>query len=378
VLSAATVTIFDPYGLIGQTELSAPTLPGVVTVTGLADRPQELRVVVAATSRSASLLGGSRVTTIPRQLVTATVTLGDPPDSDHDGVPDDLDDCPTVPDPTQANSAGMGPGNACRGKADLSLPVPIDIASPVPHDLAGADLGPPRDLALPRDLAMPLDMTPGPSLCGSASVILCDGFETGALSSTWGAITVQGGVVVDSTHVYRGSYALHVHQNAVGANTTSATGVAIATLTYPSPDVYMRAWVYLPSPAPTGSFTFLRAQQSVNNQYSLDLDVAKDVFTTYASRIGSGPVSTTAPPLDRWFCVEWQLHLNASGYTIMKLDGNPVTGLQAANTFDTTNSPTYDWLVIGLDTGANANGVPSRDLWLDEIIFDNKPIGCAR
>jgi hypothetical protein len=318
---------------------------------------------------SMSFLGGTRVAIMPHALTTTTVLLDNPPDSDHDGIPDDLDDCPTVPDATQANSVGSGPGDACRGSSDLAPPpAPLDLLA---TDLLAADLS----VAGVADMSpTPPDLLPGPSLCSSANALFCDGFEAGSLVAPWGPYTVQGSITVDSLHVYRGRYALHVHQNAIASG---ATGVAISTQAYPSPDIFLRAYVYLPSPAPTGTFTFLRAQMSGNGQYTVDLDVHNGVFTTNASRVSVAETSTTAPPLDRWFCVEWQIHVATNGYTIMKLDGNPVAGLAATNTFDSTNSPLYDWLVVGLDSGA-ATAIPQRDLWLDEIILDNKAIGCAR
>jgi hypothetical protein len=371
VLTSVTVSIFDPYGLIGKKQITTPVLPGLVTVTGLADNSLQLRVVALATTNSVPLLGGTRVSIVPHMVTTTTVTLGNPLDTDHDGIPDSLDDCPTVPDPTQANRNGTGPGDACR------TPVVADLALPANADLAIADLGSSdlasADLAL-NDLATaPPDLMPGPSLCSSANAIFCEGFESGGTGG-WG---VLGTVSVDSQHVFRGKYAMHAHQNAVGSG-TQTTGVLVSTQPYPTTDIYLRAYAYLPSPAPTGTFTFLRTQLSANGQYSVDLRVDNGHFGTDATRTGVVMGSKQAPPLDRWFCVEWQIHLATTGYTIVNIDGAPVTGLQANNTFDTTNTPNYDWLVVGLDSGPQASGIPARDLWLDEIILDNKPIGCAR
>ncbi|MFO0874187.1 MAG: GEVED domain-containing protein [Phycisphaerales bacterium] len=45
----------------------------------------------------------------------ATSTCGPNPDTDFDGVPDVIDNCPTVSNPTQADSDGDGIGDACEG-----------------------------------------------------------------------------------------------------------------------------------------------------------------------------------------------------------------------------------------------------------------------
>src|SRR5205085_526444 len=111
--------------LIGKKQLSSPTLPGMVTISGLTDHVEELRVIVSASTNAKPLLGGTRVATQPHMLTTTTVKLNNPPDGDRDGVPDDLDDCPSAPDPAQANKIGSGPGDACRGAADLAQLAPV-------------------------------------------------------------------------------------------------------------------------------------------------------------------------------------------------------------------------------------------------------------
>src|SRR5262249_7754576 len=68
--------------------------------------------------------------------VTMTLTLDTkiPPDSDGDGVPDGIDNCPDSYNPDQACAAGDGIGDDCRGEhndmgvADLARP-PVAPAS---------------------------------------------------------------------------------------------------------------------------------------------------------------------------------------------------------------------------------------------------------
>ena len=45
---------------------------------------------------------------------TFTFTAKNPPDRDHDGVPDGNDNCPSVPNPSQADSNHDGKGDACQ------------------------------------------------------------------------------------------------------------------------------------------------------------------------------------------------------------------------------------------------------------------------
>ncbi|MDQ3147665.1 MAG: thrombospondin type 3 repeat-containing protein, partial [Actinomycetota bacterium] len=56
----------------------------------------------------------SRVTT----TTTPSTTTPPRPDGDGDGVPDESDNCPSVPNPDQINSDGVGSGDACDADGD--------------------------------------------------------------------------------------------------------------------------------------------------------------------------------------------------------------------------------------------------------------------
>lgn len=64
----------------------------------------------STTSTSTSLFAGSTVTTSTSSGGTTTTTLAD---VDGDGVPDAVDDCPTISNPTQADGDGDALGDAC-------------------------------------------------------------------------------------------------------------------------------------------------------------------------------------------------------------------------------------------------------------------------
>ena len=58
----------------------------------------------------------------------------------------------------------------------------------------------------------------------------------------------------------------------------------------------------------------------------------------------------------------------------MKVNDTPLAGLGTA--VNTMASPPYDQLALGLiSTVANT---PARELWIDEVIIDTNPIGCAK
>jgi len=142
-MTTAEVRLFDGSGLVASQQIAQPPLPGSLLVRGLPDRAQEVRVVVRGETAAGPLLGGARATTQPNAQSTAVVLLSaDRADSDGDGVPDDLDDCPDVPDGDQGNTTGGGAGDACRAAADQAQTV-TDAAVVSAPDLAPA----PPDLA---------------------------------------------------------------------------------------------------------------------------------------------------------------------------------------------------------------------------------------
>lgn len=133
--------VYGRAGALGPIqEVRAAALPGRLVVL-LPARDDEVRVVVSATLETGEVARGAARRSIRRdaQEPLAIVLARATPDGDGDGVPDAVDDCPFTPDPEQANSAGDGPGDACRDR---------DLA-------AGAD-----DLSAARDLSAPADLAP--------------------------------------------------------------------------------------------------------------------------------------------------------------------------------------------------------------------------
>jgi hypothetical protein len=257
---------------------------------------------------------------------------------------------------------GLTPG----GEIDLGPGVGDGAAAP-PSDFSTAM----SDLAVPpldADTVIALsDLSMQGSQCSSANLLFCDGFEDPALPG-WGQISVNGNVTVDQKHAYRGQSALRAHQNG-GAGT--ATALVVASLAYPSPDVYVRAFGFVEAAAPSTN-TFMRIQQSAGKQASLDLQMAPSQFLTRISGSGDIESSQVTIPIGRWFCIEWQVHVAQNGYFQLNIDGQMVW---TSSIQDMTNKPAYNWLVAGLDgPGASA----AYDLWLDELAVDGAPIGCAK
>lgn len=129
------VSVFDRYRAIADRTLigdRAPSLPGLVIVT-LPPRDQEIRVLVDG----GPVVAAARVATRAGADTRAALTLRSGlPDSDGDAVPDEIDNCPTTPNPPQTDTDGDGDGDACRAPlvdgglpdgADMTMGPPIRI-----------------------------------------------------------------------------------------------------------------------------------------------------------------------------------------------------------------------------------------------------------
>jgi hypothetical protein len=141
------LSVFDARGavLLDSDLAAAASLPGDVAVV-LTRASRQMRVVAALrsdTNRVAAAFG--EVQSEPGQETKLALALSTmmPPDQDGDGVPDAIDDCPTVADPEQTDSDEDGRGDAC--PSDPSDPP--DLADPI--DGAMPDLTPPPDMTAP-------------------------------------------------------------------------------------------------------------------------------------------------------------------------------------------------------------------------------------
>lgn len=351
-----TINVFDRYGLIGHADVAPAALPGAITVRGLADTSQELRVVGIGLSDSGlQSLGGTRVSVQPRARATAMIVLStNVIDSDGDQVPDTLDDCPSTADPMQ--DAG------CIVTADLG-------ASGGEADLAG--LPPGSDLALPPDLAPPV------TGCATAGVAFCDGFEAGVIDPHWnGVVQTNGTVTVDKTRAYRGAWSLHVHTNALAAK-RSADVELDEGQTFPATHFFVRAWVYVPSAFGTNEGDFLLVEQAASPFAGITLGLVNDTVQTANSIANLTKTSTTIMPRDQWVCVEWEVTLAAGGATALSINGQPATNLGGTQNLSINPAPSE----LGLALVASAppsSGLAARDLWFDEVMVNPTAIGCAR
>jgi hypothetical protein len=204
-----------------------------------------------------------------------------------------------------------------------------------------------------------------PSTCATSSALLCDGFEQSPLATLWGS---QGAVAIDSTLSFRGASSVHFHSGP----TTSAGGSTITeTRTFPVPGtLYLRAWAYFksPFPSPTNVFLLIDSTAAANGTaYGLQ----NGAVTNNAFDVNQYIPSTLTVPTDVWVCLQYQVsQTGPTGDIHLFVNGTEATDAALRNTM----TPKFAALFLGL--GSDQTPPPAGDLWIDELILDDKPTTC--
>jgi hypothetical protein len=237
-------------------------------------------------------------------------------------------------------------------------------------DLAGSS----DDLGSLLDLSSSDDLGHGASSCASLSgVIFCDGFERPIILGGWGVSGSNGMPTIDTTRAYRGASSLHAHINGAPVMAAPVALVHRSDIFPIAGTVYARLWVYFTSGLPSNFEQFLNFADNSSTGYSVATDSGKVTLDDYTT---GGPYqsSTTAMPLDRWACIQFEVDQqpSAAGAIRIRVDGQLLADLpQTAVTTPAVN------LSVGLDFYGNTAAIPVYDAWFDELIVDNKPTTCA-
>jgi hypothetical protein len=248
-------------------------------------------------------------------------------------------------------------------------------------DLSGnaSDLGPNADLSGAMDLSAPPDLYV-PSNCDGVSGALCDGFESG-IAGFWMSTQTLGKLSIDSTRSYRGSSSLHVHNDPFTADMGSGSDARLTeTMTLNGttpPDLYLRAFMYLPATAPD-PVQLVTAVQSVTPYLGVGIVMDQGDIATYDSVSGGIYLkSVTAIPRNQWFCLQWHAHLatDTTGYMQIFIDGQEVTAVRGSE--PTEPSPSLAAISIGASFYNPPVDNPAFDLWVDEVEIGTSLIQCS-
>ncbi|HZS35449.1 MAG TPA: hypothetical protein VFF06_01405, partial [Polyangia bacterium] len=112
------INVYDVRGKVIDGAVLGPggNLPGDVLVLLTASSGSARAYAFGVTNDQIACGAAGQVAVNPGNEVTLALALNEPLplDSDADGVPDSIDDCPLVSDPDQTDTAGDGIGDACR------------------------------------------------------------------------------------------------------------------------------------------------------------------------------------------------------------------------------------------------------------------------
>jgi hypothetical protein len=166
-----------------QVKIDAGEWTDVIATSTIGYVAKEFDIVNTRGSTSGGAINTVSTQAFIDSLSVWAETVPPPPDADGDGVPDEFDNCPSNPNPTQADCDGNGVGDACEeGFVDFNHDAVPDTCQCladlfVDRQVSGADLG-------------VLLFQWGPAPAGTVSDINRDGQVSGAdlgfLLNAWG------------------------------------------------------------------------------------------------------------------------------------------------------------------------------------------------
>jgi hypothetical protein len=256
-------------------------------------------------------------------------------------------------------TGGDGPGDAA-GAPDAGLGATVPEASPA-HD-AGAAVG----------------EAGADSLCATAGMLFCDGFENG--SGAWTVGTTRGTVAIDSSRAFRGAHSLHAQTDAVTDNSQPMLGAGYGHVFTPAPPfpLFVRMFVYMPAPVPPSVGAFVNVLQSIPPYAGMQLNVRPPGGylggTGYNGLDSDWSAANDVVPADAWTCVETEIDGPPSNIVHVFVSDVELTAMREGLP---VNVPPLGLLQVGLAYYA-ANAQPAADLWIDEVAVDGTRVGCSR
>lgn len=212
-----------------------------------------------------------------------------------------------------------------------------------------------------------------PSTCPVAGVALCDGFEGGVLAAAWARAVDTGTLAADGTRPYRGGGSLHARSAPTGGGELVRQDLSARVVA--GGDFYARAYVYLPSPLPPTDFRLMAVQEGQMPFAGPGLFVSPEGKLEVQYPSAATVRSQTDAPVDRWWCLEWQLKDGAPGLSRVWLDGAELADLKSTAPTQAATPLVNQHVGLVIYT---APALPAHDWFFDEVILDGAPIGCTK
>jgi hypothetical protein len=275
-----------------------------------------------------------------------------------------------------AGFAGPSSSDAGAHRSDAGTPrIPDASAAAGSQAQAARDAAPPsRDANLDSDASKDVPRSAG---CAGSSFALCEDFESGALDAKlWKLTQSKGTVTLDAARAARGSrYSVHVH---VDPGSDTMVGLS-ESRTFPALQarLFARAFIFIPGAMATSLFSGDRHSRLIYAQgatpygeYALGIWNGGLIQNHY-SKTDDSQDTKMLPPLDQWFCLEYELD-SAAGNVKAYLDDVEITALR----HEGWPASNIDTLMFGVD---RYGSFPvAEDIWFDDLAVDSARIGCTR
>lgn len=221
-----------------------------------------------------------------------------------------------------------------------------------------------------------IDFTPLPDV-PTCAALLCEDFETGVLdTSIWKVQDNLGSLFVDSTQPHLGSWSAHAHTEAAPSGSEILADLYEPSVLLGVDPFHVRVWFYASDwPAlGMGKDTLVKLGNPGGNHLQLETGEQTRGVLDFGSP-GFRRISTTTLPVGGWFCLEWALVPTMPQRALMEVavDDVPVPEL---STIEVATYPPNE-LKFGIDQTPTGD-TGAVDLWIDDIVIDTVPIGCAR
>jgi hypothetical protein len=209
--------------------------------------------------------------------------------------------------------------------------------------------------------------------CGNAGAKLCDSFEGSMLRSDWAQSTTLGQLIIAPEKSHRGSSSLHFY--AAGGNTATVEIEQATFLQNGFPNgVFIRFFAWIDQQPPWAvNATIASAYDQSGNDFQLR--VAPDRSWIFAGDGSWGEQKQISPKLEpgKWVCIEWQLLAPDGG-------GNRSRTLRVEDQVVDTLPGLKGGQLDGFWLGVQWDGLqqPEADLWIDDLVVDDKPVGCDK
>ncbi len=284
---------------------------------------------------------------------TSDAAASSDPDTDA-GV----DSGAAAPDPSSEGDDGSPPPAT---PTDDAAPPSVDAGAPAPD--AAAFYGSAR--------------------CGSSGALLCDSFEGNAVDTTKWTLESNAAntISIDTTHHARGAKSVRFHMQGTGTYQYAWLG---DTKVFPQlkDHVFGRIF-YMVQKLPTKNMHWTTIEASggplpgktygAKMRYGGEYDNFIANYTT-TQGVESAVRSTTAFPIARWACFEWEYD-RANSVVRFWMDEVPVSDVSVTNT--SWIQPAYDKINLGWQN-YQANLAAPMDVWMDEVALDSSRIGCVK